>query len=313
MKLTSSLLVLTTTLLSLDGIAAVTGGSLYAKLVRAAESSPEARKKIFTSNYRFNPKSVVSVSAEFEGISTRLLKVETRNGNIRFGLNDKNARLEFSDFESKNILSTHAYREVEVERWHEGRSWAPEFGAAVIPNAHSRSGWARAVYEPPRDGRPVWYKVVERETEEYTTSGFFHAKVHNGNHLRVSMAHKVEQEVVVPGSTTWIDGRMESLFRKEPVTRTLYGADIRVAKDHKIVYSEVQQTGPGMGYVLVVKDTGAPQLEGAAYSLSFDQYKLEVGDAPLRGSQVLIERAALGLDLPARAAGRSRATRLIEE
>ncbi|MCE3012304.1 MAG: hypothetical protein LW878_04485 [Proteobacteria bacterium] len=316
MKLTSSLLVLTTTLLSLPSFAAITGASLYGKLIRASDQTPKQRVSLFTKHYKFSPKAIDDVYVSMDGVWTRALNIQTKNGTVKFQLSDNRPGLEFSTFESRNILSTHAYREVEVVRWQEGRSWAPEFGAAVIPDANSRTGWVNAVYQPPRDGRIVYNRVVERETERYVTTGFFHAHVSplRPKQLRVSIAHKVEEEVIVPGSSERTSRGVEADFRREMVTRTLYGADLQIPQNRTVVYTEVQQTGPNQGYVLVVTDKGSEKLEGAVHELSFNDHSLQVAQNPIRGSIVSIERSVLGLDLPQRSsAGRGRASRTIEE
>lgn len=316
MKPTSSLLVLTLSLLSLPSFAAITGASLYGKLIRASDKTPKQRVSLFTKHYKFSPKAIDDVFVSMDGVWTRALNIQTKNGTVKFQLSDNSPGLEFSTFESRNILSTHAYREVEVVRWQEGRSWAPEFGAAVIPDANSRTGWANAVYRPPRDGRIVYHRVVERETERYVTKGFFHAEVNpqRPKHLRVSIAHKVEVEVIVPGSSERTSRGIEADFRREMVTRTLYGSDLEIPQNRTVVYTEVQQTGPTQGYVLVVTDKGSDKLEGAVHELRFTDNSLEVSQKPIKGSIVNIERSVLGLDLPQRSsAGRSRASRMIEE
>lgn len=300
--------------------------SIYRKLFLASSKTPQQRVRIFTQSYRFSPKAISDVYVGVDGVWTQFVGLSTKTGQIKFNLNDRNKRLEFSSFESSPILNVTAYREVEVTRIVEGRSWAPEFGAAVIPDANSRTGWVNAIYQAPRDGRIVYNRVTERQLQQHQTQGFFLIEPHNpyargGNSgleaertLDISLAHKVEREVVVPGSTEWVaPGRLQSDFVTKPVNERLARTRLHAASG-RFVFSEVQQVSGDRAMLLVVRDTNKEKLIGEVHEVSFGRDSISVNQRPVKNSRVYIDRDVFGLDLPeVRNTGAARGRHLIEE
>lgn len=309
----------------------VAQAGIYRKLYLASSKTPQHRIKLFTQSYKFSPQAIKDVEIDYEGVWQQQVAVSTKNGRIKLNVSDRNKQLEFSSFESDNILNVGAYREVEVTRIVEGRSWAPEFGAAVIPDSQSRTGWSNAVYQPPKEGRVVYNRVTQRETQQYRTQGFFLVQPHNPyirggsgstglsseKTLDISLAHKVEREVVVPGSTEWVGGatgpRLQSDYMKAMVNESIATARLST-REGSYVYSEVQQMSGDKAMLLVVRDTKQAKLVGDVHEVTFNERSISVNQTPVKNSRVYIDRDVLGLDLPkVQGSSSSRSRQLIED
>lgn len=300
--------------------------SIYRKLLLASDKTPQQRVKLFTHSYAFSPKAIRDVDVGVDGIWSQYVALTTKSGRAKFLLNDQDKRLAFSSFESEKILNVTAYREVEVTRVVEGRSWAPEFGAAVIPDANSRTGWVNAIYQAPREGRVVYQRVTERELQRHQTQGFFLVEPHNPfsrggdtgldaeRTLDISLAHKVEREVVVPGSTERLtNGRLESDYMRALVNERVARTRLQ-AKNGRFVYSEVQQVSGDKALLLVVRDTNQEKLIGEVHEVRFSDSSVSVNQTPVKNSRVFLGRDVFGLDLPqVRGTSGARGRRLIED
>lgn len=257
------------------------------------------RIEIFTDSYPFSKEALTDVRVYPNSWS---INVTTKNGNIRFYTGNHTKQLEFQSFESEPILNMKAFKEVEVTRQVEGRSWAPSFGAAVIPSGvNSRTGetiWAPAVYAAPTEGYKVIKTVKEKELREFMTDGYFRV---------------VKPDVPYRKDLAQLDIHMTPLAGRTnpqdmPALATLY------SDKGDFVYAEIQQVNSYQAHLLAVQDTGEKKLVGQIYEVDFTDTRVQVRQHPLYNSRVYVDRDIFGLDLPSvKGSSSSRAGKLIEE